>query len=180
MKKVYKVQKIFIFLLIAIIAFLLFCVGCTAKGISGNEWVLMQMSYLDELELFAENMDEVFSLYVIGAIGATDFLTEIDLLKEEYSIMDSVYKAEKQSHPILPESNSYAAQKGSEGFERVREILLLILNDAVVDGSPLSPEEAAYMYMAHKEELTDNLAVYLTAVQYITAAETEGSENGVN
>lgn len=155
------------------------CFGCAAKGVTGNEWLLMQEERLDELELLADNMDEVFSLYVMGAIGSTDFLTEIELLKQQYAVMNEMYDAEKREYPILPENNSYAAQKGVEGLERVREILGAILNNAAVDGVPLPPDEAAYMYMAYKDELADNLAVYITAVQYITAA-TEGSDAGAD
>ena len=61
----------------------------------------------------------------------------------------------------------------------MREILGAILNNAAADGVPLPPDEAAYMYMAYKDELADNLAVYITAVQYITAA-TEGSDAGAD
>ena len=120
----------------AVIAVAAACFGCAAKGVTGNEWLLMQEERLDELELLADNMDEVFSLYVMGAIGSTDFLTEIELLKQQYAVMNEMYDAEKREYPILPENNSYAAQKGVEGLERVREILGAILNNAAADGVP--------------------------------------------
>lgn len=167
------------FLTVTVTGLMMFA-GCVSRGITGNDWILMQESHLSDLEMFADNMDEVFSLYVMGAIGTTDFLTEIALLREEYLIIDSIYEAEKQEYPILPESNSYAAQKGSESMERVRDILASILNSAIVNGIPLSPEEAAYMYMAYKEELANNLAIYMTAAQYIKAAEEKGNGSYVN
>lgn len=150
--------------------------GCAAQGITGNEWVLMQKDSVSDLETFANSMDDIFSLYFIGAISDEDFAQEINTLKQEYQLMQADYQQKKEENPILPESYSYAAQKGIAGIENVRQLLGEILDNAIDEnGNPVAADELSYIYMGYQQELVDYLAEYVTAYQLIQESENTGS-----
>jgi len=45
------------------------CVGCSEKQtMTGNEWLLKQSDCFTDLEEFANGIDEVYSLYIMGSI----------------------------------------------------------------------------------------------------------------
>lgn len=157
--------------------FLLVCIlltGCSAKGISGDEWLLKQDVYMDDLQAFSDGMDEVYSLYISGSISKEDFITELSVLKEQYAIIQANYEQAKRENPILPENYSYAAQRGVQGVENIRKILGNVLDNSLDEnGEPLSPAQMSYMYLACGQELSDSLADYLTAYQIIASETTE-------
>lgn len=148
----------------------LFC-GCSAKGISGDDWILMQHDTISELQTFSEEMDDVYTLYIIGSISSDDFLTELDVLQQEYQIMKAAYDQDKENNPILPEDCSYAAQKGMDALDSIWETLWDALNCAVQDDTLLSVEEISYSYMAYQQELYETTLDYLTSYLIISGQE---------
>lgn len=159
----------------------IFLSGCSPDGISGDEWLMKQDVYMEDLQAFADGMDEVYSLYISGAISADDFSNELSVLKDQFAIIQAAYEQAKRENPILPEDYSYAAQRGVAGVENIRRILGEILDNSLdQDGTPLSPAQLLYMYLASGQELSNYLADYLTAYQIIasetTTTETEGTE----
>lgn len=151
--------------------------SCGVQGISGDEWVIMQMDYMDDIDAFTKGMDEVYTLYVSGGITAEDFLTEVRVLKQQNLIMQNVYESEKENNPILPDSYSSIAQKGIQSIEDMRNIFTNILNESTdADGNALSQEEIAYLYISYNDELKTDLASYLVAYEYITGQYNTESE----
>lgn len=156
--------------------------SCGVQGITGDEWVIMQMDYMDDLDAFTKGMDEVYTLYVSGGITAEDFLTEVRVLKQQNLIMQNVYETEKEKNPILPDSYSSIAQKGIQSIEDMRNIFTNILNESTdEEGNALSQEEIAYLYISYNDELKTDLASYLVAYEYIagqynTESETNSDE----
>lgn len=143
--------------------------SCGVQGITGDEWVIMQMDYMDDIDAFTKGMDEVYTLYVSGGITAEDFLTEVRVLKQQNLIMQNVYEAEKENNPILPDSYSSIAQKGIQSIEDMRNIFTNILNESTdEEGNALSQEEIAYLYISYNDELKTDFASYLVAYEYIT------------
>lgn len=151
--------------------------SCGVQGISGDEWVIMQMDYMDDIDAFTKGMDEVYTLYVSGGITAEDFLTEVRVLKQQNLIMQNVYESEKENNPILPDSYSSIAQKGIQSIEDMRNIFTNILNESTdEEGNALSQEEIAYLYISYNDELKTDLASYLVAYEYITGQYNTESE----
>ena len=162
-------KNIKLFLLISCISVLPILSSCGVQGITGDEWVIMQMDYMDDIDAFTQEMDEVYTLYVSGGITAEDFLTELRLLKQQNQIMQQVYESEKEENTILPNSYSSIAQKGIQSIEDMRNIFTNILNESTdEDGNVLSQEEIAYLYLSYNDELETDLASYLVAYEYIT------------
>ncbi len=152
--------------------------SCGVQGITGDEWVIMQMDYMDDIDAFTQGMDEVYTLYVSGGITAEDFLTELRLLKQQNQIMQQVYESEKEENTILPNSYSSIAQKGIQSIEDMRNIFTNILNESTdEDGNVLSQEEIAYLYLSYNDELETDLASYLVAYEYITGQYNTESES---
>ena len=162
---------------------LLILSSCGVQGITGDEWVIMQMDYMDDIDAFTKGMDEVYTLYVSGGITAEDFLTEVRVLKQQNLIMQNVYETEKEKNPILPDSYSSIAQKGIQSIEDMRNIFTNILNESTdEEGNALSQEEIAYLYISYNDELKTDLASYLVAYEYIagqydTESETNSDES---
>ena len=172
----YQKSKIIKWILSVVLVVSTLFTGCAAKGITGNEWVMMQESSMSDLETFTNSMDDVFSLYFMGAISDEDFVQEVNILKQEYLLLEADYQQLKEENLILPESYSYAAQKGIAGIENAREIIGEILDSAVdEEGNLISPEELSYIYMSYQQELIDSLTDYVTAYQLILQTESDES-----
>ncbi len=174
MKKIIK-----LFFLILCMSIFPILSSCGVQGITGDEWVIMQMDYMDDIDAFTKGMDEVYTLYVLGGITSDDFLTEIRVLKQQNLILQKVYEAEKENNPILPDSYSSIAQKGIQSIEDMRNIFTNILNESTDEnGNVLSQEEIAYLYLSYNDELKTDLASYLVAYEYITGQyDTEAKQN---
>ncbi len=171
-------KNIKLFFLISCISVLPVLSSCGVQGITGDEWVIMQMDYMDDIDAFTQGMDEVYTLYVSGGITAEDFLTELRLLKQQNQIMQQVYESEKEENTILPNSYSSIAQKGIQSIEDMRNIFTNILNESTdEDGNVLSQEEIAYLYLSYNDELETDLASYLVAYEYITGQYNTESES---
>lgn len=143
--------------------------GCASNEINGDEWLLKQQEYLPSIQAFAEEMDEVYTLYIIGSISPQDFAQEVILLRQENVLVQTWYKQERDKNPIAPESNSYTAQKGIHGIESSLTVFTKILNESLgQDGSVPSREQTAYTYLSYRQELNQHISEYITAYQIIS------------
>lgn len=148
--------------------------GCSKeeRGITGNEWLVKQKVLLDDLSAFTEGMDEVYSLYLVGGISATDFLTELRLLKQQYVILNQFYIQLKNDNPVKEGSHSYVSKRGSDGIATYYSLLGEVIDNSVdAKGSPLKAEELAYVYMAYQQQLISALAEYTTAIIWLEDAQ---------
>ena len=159
------------------LSLLIFLSACTVKGITGDQWFLMQEPYISDLQSFAKGMDEVYSLYINGSIPNEDFINEVALLKDQYCVLEANYEFAKENIHILPESYSYAAQRGVNSIENIYRIFGEVLNSSVDEyNTPLSQSEIAYLYLLKGQEIDSYLAEYIAAYQIITS-KTEVNQN---
>lgn len=137
------------------------------ETITGNEWLLMQESCFDDLEAFANGMDEVYTLYIIESITATDFLAELKLLNQQYKLLVAYYEELKTNNPIEPESHSFLSKKGTESMENIYSCIGEILNASLdPNGNPLPQNQLAYRYLAFRQTLSEHISGYMTAIQW--------------
>ncbi len=161
-------KKSFVVVLAAIIiAALSSCT--TKKEVSGDKWLMQQEECVLGLQAFAENMDEVYSLYISGSISPDDFYNELSVLNAQLSVLKADYANRKAESPISPGNNSYEAQRGIQGIEGIQNTFQSILNESLdSSGAPLSPEPISYIYLAYRQQINSYLSDYITAYQIIS------------
>ena len=169
-----KRKRIIIVIAIAIIVVLgigiFFSIKSANSGITGNEWLLEQENYLTDVQDFCSNMDEVFSLYIMGTMSKADFVNEITIMKTEYAVIQSDYEKVIKNNPVKAGSYSYVSKRGIDGITNARKYIADVLNVAIgEDGVALSIDEEAYQYLAFKQNLSDALADYQTACLWLKA-----------
>lgn len=173
-KQIYNpLRRLFAVLLCAVV-FVGALAGCSKEeeGITGNDWLVKQKVLLDDLSAFTEGMDEVYSLYLVSGISDTDFLTELRLLKQQYAILNQFYTQLKNENPVKEGSHSYVSKRGSDGIATYYSVLGELIDNSVDEsGSPLKPEELAYVYMAYQQRLVSALAEYTTAIIWLEDAQ---------
>ena len=57
------------------------------QKITGEEWLSVQSAYINEMSIYADNMDTIFALYIGGSISEEDFLNHIEILEDELTVM---------------------------------------------------------------------------------------------
>lgn len=146
--------------------------GCNEKRITGNEWLVKQETCLDDLKAYAGGMDEVYTLYLTGAITQDDFLMEYRLLKAQYISLNQFYEELKKENPVKEGSHSYVSKRGTEGIENCYSVLGKVLTDTLDNsGKPKPANELAYVYLAYKQELTTALSEYVTAILWLESGQ---------
>ena len=141
------------------------------KGMTGNEWMMLQTDYIDTLTAYTVNMDEVYALYIAGDMPVTNFITEYALLENEWDVMDAAYEKFLQANTITPGTHSYASQKGEEAINLLRTNIKDILTSTKNENSVISTDKMLYMYLAHKQQAQVYLAQY--AVSYMIIKESQ-------
>jgi len=151
------------------------CVGCSEKQtMTGNEWLLKQSDCFTDLEEFANGMDEVYSLYIMGSISKQDFVNELYLLKQQYKILTTLHNHMKDDNPIEPESHSYLSKVGTQAIEDLYISLGDILDNTLDEnGKPYSQEQTSYLYLAYRQVVSGYITEYLTAVAWYKEAQGE-------
>lgn len=159
---------------VLVLAFIVVAVcGCSSQDnyVTGNEWLLIQKQSLQDLESYTSGMDEVFALYIVGGISDNDFLSEVELLKQQYKILKQFRVELKTAHPVKEGSHSYVSKRGTDALENYYRTIGEILDYAITDdGKPRSADELAYGYLAFQQTLSTSLAEYITAVVWLEEA----------
>lgn len=154
--------------LVLLLSLTLLISGCSQKQITGNEWLLKQKECLDTIEIFAEEMDEVYSLYIVGSMTEEDFIAEVRLLKAQHGVLTQYYDQLRSENPVKEGSHSYVSKRGSEGMEKCYKALGEMLDSSIKeDGRVLSVDELAYLYLAYRQEFSAAISEYVTAVVWL-------------
>lgn len=171
-----KVSKAIVITLACVMLLATFA-GCgkKTKTITGNEWLIKQQECFDDLEAFASGMDEVYALYFTQSITAEDFLVELNLLKQQYKLLNAYYEEMKKENPIEPETHSFLSKKGTEAIENLYKCLGEILDTSVDSaGVPLPADQLTYQYLAYQQTLNGYIAEYTTAIAWYNDALSTG------
>ena len=164
----YKKRKIW--LPVVIILILIFVIGIAASmpkssEISGIEYFSMQGRYMDDLENFADQMDDVVSLYISGAIKEEDFLIHLQQLEEEEKIMKGLYDKEKKENPVKTGSHTYDTKAGCEAVEACFFAFESLVSE--MEETSSEPEQIGYIYLSYHQEFADHLADYIVSLENV-------------
>lgn len=160
-------------LLILLLLCCLALTGCSQKGTTGNEWLLQQKSYCEELQEICSSIDDVYSLYLLGSMEINDYCNEIQLLQVQALACSAQYEQQKKDANILPASHSYASKAGVDALESSNMEIQMFLEQSL---ETTDRETLARLYVDFQDEMITNLATYITSYNLIQA-EKEGSKN---
>lgn len=139
---------------------------------TGPEWFELQSKYMGEFQVYSENMDDIFALYITGTISADDFANHLNVLKQELDIMSVMYHEELKAHPIKTGTHNYSTKKACEAVEDCYRIFDEIIT---MGWNNMDDVEAlSYKYITYQQEVIDNVA------EYMAACNLEGTEEGVD
>ena len=168
MSKLICLKRVGVFVLA--ITLLLSLSACKEKevGLSGGQWLAVQEEQcLPDLQAYAEGLDEVVTLYIMGAITESDFAVELMVLDNQYKLLMQRYETIKRDNPMRENGHTYISKRGSDGMEACYDVfdraLAALRDDA---GKPLSRDEVAYVYLSFQQELADAMSTFMTAVAY--------------
>lgn len=145
-----------------------------SKQISGLEWFDMQEKYIDEMETYADNMDDVFALYLSGTISEEDFINHLTVLSNELKVMKAVYEEDKAKNPVRTGTHTYSSKTGCEAVEKNYDTFEKIIIMAASKENYSDVNILGYKYLAYQQEIIDNLADYMGAKDII---EESGDKN---
>lgn len=134
-----------------------------SQEITGTEWFDMQEEYIDEMNTYADNMDDIFTLYLSGAISAEDFQNHISILSDELKVMQTVYEKYKEEHPVRTGTHTYSSKIGCEAIENCYDTFEKILDMASQEENYSDINTLGYKYLAYQQEIIENLADYMGA-----------------
>lgn len=135
----------------------------TQNEITGKEYLKQQAVHMDELEIYADNVDNVVALYLNGNIKEQDFMNHLSVFQQELALMNASYQKEKEEHPVKVGSHTYATKKGGEAIEECYTIYGKILT--MLEENYHEKETMSYKYIAYHQDVIGALADYMTAVE---------------
>lgn len=166
------IKKVAAVLLAAILLFVLGACKKEQNYVTGDQWLITQKECLEDIKAFSEGMDEVFTLYSIGAISDQDFVIELSILSSQYDILIAKYEKLKAENPVKEGSHTYYSQRGTEAIQKCYDIMGKLLESPYNEDYKLyPPNEVAYRYMSYHSEINNALAEYITAYLYYEAAQ---------
>lgn len=166
-------KKTFIIFSLAVfcIAILLFYLTQRVHGVSGNQWILKQKEQINILTDFSEDLDDVYALYISGAMDKSSFLDEWQRLSEAYSIIELQRKQQNEKNTVAPEEHTEISKKGAEAINTVFLDFRLLLNASVKDGIPVKRTELLYNHMAYSKQIQEELDIFIKAYKKAKEAE---------
>ncbi|MFR1888380.1 MAG: hypothetical protein ACLSX0_01250 [Anaerostipes caccae] len=136
-----------------------------SEGVSGNEWILAQKAYVGTLADFAEDLDDVYALYISGGMDKTTFLTEWEKLSSVYEILSLKKAQDDKKHPVAPEGHTKSTKRGAEALEEIQNAFGELLSYSVADGKPVKRTELLYRHMACSKKIQEEIDVFMKAYQ---------------
>lgn len=156
------IRKIF-----PVILCLFLLAGCNSESLSGNQWLLQQTTVYEDLEQASNNICDLFSLHLIGAVKESDFKNEVRLLITLLQSSQTNYR--KSQKEIAPGSHSYASKCGLEALDNAYQVTLGLLE--ISDNHAGDPEMLAQEYLSWRETFITEIAAFLTAKNLIMESE---------
>lgn len=168
----YFKNKIFLFL-IFIVLIIFVSSSCAYKGIEENDYVKLEYeNFFYKLQKLANNLDEIYTLYLIDSISDEDFLNELSLLKYQNEILDIEYNKFKEENSIMPNTNSYLSDNANESMKNIRNTIKnIIINSVDENNNVKSKEDILNLFKQNKENLVNYLSEYMTSYELIIIAE---------
>lgn len=148
--------------------------GCAKKGTDAEEWILDRYETMGVIEMYCGELDDVVALYVSGGMTEEEYLQEVSVLNEEFSMM----KEAREEDEIKVGSHTEETKRGQEGYEAIWTHLGILTESLGSDPSLLDAKTLAYFYMAYRDALSQDFEDYYGA--YLAAGgtieENEGTE----
>lgn len=135
--------------------------------ITGKEWFQEQESYIDNLKIYAKNLDDIYSLYISGSIDESDFLEHMEVFQKQLSLLELEYQQKQKQHPVRIGSHTYYTKIGCESVEECFDVFDRIIKMSTSKTYYSDKEKMAYAYIAFSDQLTEQVAGYEAAELFV-------------
>lgn len=161
-----KVWKCFIRILILLavsilVVFLFFMIKGSDGVLTGEEYLKVQEKYMSEFESYANDMDNIVTLYLDDNISEEDFLNHLSILQEELDIMKASHDKEAEKYTVITGSHTEQTKKGCEAVSECYDIFQEIIT--MMQNNYTDKDAMSYKYLAYHQDIINSLADYMTA-----------------
>ena len=129
---------------------------------TGTEWLSEQGGVLLAYEELAENYEDVYALYISGAMSPTDFVNELIICQAELFGIQQEYTESKSERRIT--LTTEAEKQGISAFEDLFIVTNKMFTASVSGDQPHPAEEVGYIYLSYKSVIKDDLDMYMLAL----------------
>lgn len=145
--------------------------------ISEEQWVLNQRTHINHLINLSENIDDVYTLYIMGEMSVGDFNSEMQIINGQYLVYLKEFEQESNTDKIKLGSETFLSKKGRQALEKLNQDYESLFKDTYTDAiTPRTPEEVAYVKMAYAQQIGEHFAEYISAYQVILDTNPDVSE----
>ena len=162
------------------------------KLLTANERMMQEADYIETLQEFVSSVDTITVGYISGEYDREAYMARLNILKEEFAIIEGTFNQWLKDNPIDMNSQSFISNEGESSVtnanKHTKELLECTIKE---DGTPYDIKELAYRYLQAKQVLQDDLISYIAANKWVQEADTfeedfnalynqvkEGLENG--
>ena len=143
----------------------LFYITQKVNGITGNEWILKQKEQIYMLADFSQNLDDVYALYISGAMDKDSFLAEWQRLSDAFGVMEFQRTQDSEKNVVAPEKHTKTSREGAEAINTIFYDFRLLLNASVKDSIPIPRTELLYQHLDYSKKITEELEIFMKAYQ---------------
>lgn len=169
-KKVFVIIGILIIITGIITTVIIVNKNSKPKEISDEQWVINQRTHINNLVNLSENIDDVYTLYIIGAMSESDFMNELQMLKGQYTVYLLEYEQQEQDAVITLGTETQLSQIGRKALNDLNHDYDSLFKDTLTEAmTPRTPEATAYLKMAYLQQMREHFVSYIAAYQTILA-----------
>ena len=172
-KRIVRFLIIFLIVVIGIIAF--FCFSGSDGVLTGKQYLKAQEKYMAEFEAYADDMDNIVTLYLNGDIGEEDFLNHLKILQEELTIMNEAHDKEAEKYSVITGTHTYQTKRGCEAVDECYDIFQNILS--MMQNNYQDKNALSYKYIAYHQDIINSVSDYMTARDDTFGIEDNGKES---
>ncbi len=147
--------------ILTVVCFAFFMLKGSDGSISGETYLKVQEKYLAEFESYADNMDNIVTLYLEDSISDEDFLNHLSILQEELNIMKASHDNDAEKYPVITGSHTAQTKRGCEAVDECYDILQEIIT--MMQNNYEDKDALSYKYLAYHQDIITSLSDYMTA-----------------
>ena len=159
-----KISNSYLKTAIVTIASVLTLSGCAVKGIPADDWIISKYTDLQELESFCDDLDDSLALYLTSAISQEEYLNTMLSMEATFEQL----KETQEDDDIKPGSFNEITINAKTSYEKVWDDMGKLIYAMQTDEEALNSKDAlSYLYLAYKNEISDDIAGYMSGYQSI-------------
>ena len=143
------------------------------EKITGNDRLLLEKTYMDNMAEYVDQLDRITAAYISGQIDKGAYLDRHKTLEDEFYIIKEEYSIWQDLNPIQTGTESYVSKRGEQAVKKAQDDIDGLLNASFKSEDELYDiYELYYRYLAQKEKVRLDYVEYTVAYRWILEADT--------